>query len=264
MHVKEINSKEARKIEEEYKSQRRNIEDVIKKSADILAGITQHTGVVLFPKFKKPAFKRIELVSVGKKRVLVVLVTATGIVKNFIMDTRYDLGEEMALIGNLLNSDFYGLTLEEIKNKLIGQLKKARDSSYHIIKETSEIIESMLGVSTEDELYLGGTSFLLAQPEFEDTNSAKLLLQVFENKYVLSRLMEEDISFEGIKVYIGKENKCRGIQNCSLVTSGYKVKDEVVGRLGIIGPTRMEYSHLIPLVHYIAETMTRTLNELVE
>ena len=264
MHLKHINKEEARRIEEEYRFRRKGIEDIIKNTAEVLAGITHQTGVVLFPKFKKSVFKHIDLISIGKGKTLVVLVTSTGIVKNFIIDTKDYAKNDLDIIANLLNSDYYGLTLEEIKEALIKRIRQERASSYNVIKETSEIIKAMLQLYYENELYLEGTSCLLSQPEFEDTNAAKPILQIFEDKEMLSRLMEEDLPREGIRVYIGKENKYRNMQRCSVVTAGYKFRDELIGRLGIIGPTRMEYSHLIPLVGFISDTVTKVLNELVE
>ena len=89
-------------------------------------------------------------------------------------------------------------------------------------------------------------------------------MRFFEDKEFLVDLMEKDIQADGIRIYIGKENTSPFMQNCTLVTSGYRVKDEFVGRLGIIGPTRMAYRDLIPMIDYIAETVTRELSDLVE
>lgn len=264
MRVKDITEKEARRIEEEYRLRRKGIEDIIKKTAEVLSGITHQTGIILFPRFKRSMFKHIDLISTGKKKVLVVLVTSTGIVKNLIIDTKEDFKNDLDIIANLLNSEYYGISLEDIKRQFIKQIKQKRDSSYYILKEASEIIESMLDESYKDELYLEGTSCLLSQPEFEDRRAAKSILRCFEDKAMLLELLEKDLGDEGTRIYIGKENKYRDMQNCSIVTSAYRIKDELTGRLGIIGPTRMAYGHLIPLVNYISETVTKTLNELIE
>lgn len=264
MRVKEINKKEAQCVEEEYRLKRKSIEDIIRKSADLLAGITCQTGIVLFPKFQKSRFKHIDFVPVGKNKLLVVLVTSGGIVKNFIIDTKEDLVSDLGSITNLLNSDCYGLTLDEIKQRLFMRLKGERDSFHNIVSETTEIIDSMLQLFYEDELYLGGASRLLAQPEFEEPHNAKDVMAIFEDKEALSRLLEEDLGKDGIRIYIGRENRHRQMHNCSLVTCGYRIKDGLAGRLGIIGPTRMDYDHLIPLVNYVSEKMTRALDSLIE
>jgi len=264
MSFQDINKEEARRVEDEYKFRRKGIEAIIKKTAEVLSGITLQTGVALFPKNKDSAFKRIDLISIGKKKVLVVLVSPTGVVRNFIMDTEEELAGELEAITNLLNSDFYGLSLEKIKAELLKRVRHERDSLRDVIKETSEVVESILHLQYENELYLEGASHLLSQPEFKGADAARSIMQIFEAKEVISRLMEDDLSQDGVRIYIGSEHKCRGMQNCSLVTAGYKMKDGVAGRLGIIGPTRMNYDHLIPLVNYISETLTRTLNGLFE
>jgi heat-inducible transcriptional repressor len=264
MRTKEINRKEAQYIEEEYRSKRKGIEDIIKKSADLLAGITRQTGIVLFPKFQKSRFKRIDFVSAGKNRVLVVLVTSNGLVRSFIVETEEELARDLDKIANLLNSDYDDLTLDEIKQRLFLRLKQERDSFYNIISETSGVIDSILQLFSEDELYLGGASRILSQPEFEDTHAAQGLMEIFENKDALSRLLEEDLDEEGIKIYIGRENKHKGMRNCSLVTCRYRLKGDLAGRLGIIGPTRMDYDHLIPLVNYVSKKMTGALDSLIE
>ncbi len=264
MSIREINKREARHIDEEYHLKKKGIENIVKKTAELLSGITHHTGIVLFPRSKNSTFKHIELISIGLKRILVVLITSTGIVKNLTIDTNEDFKNDLNKIANLLNSEYYGVSLEEIKRRLIKQIRCERDSSHFVLKETADIIESMLESFYIDELYLDGTARLLSQPEFEDTKSVKSILQIFEDKNTLLELFQRDLREEGVRVYIGKENKNPYMQKCSIVTSGYKIKDELVGRLGIIGPTRMAYSHMIPVVKYVSEIVTKTLNEFVE
>ncbi|MCX5716378.1 MAG: heat-inducible transcriptional repressor HrcA [Candidatus Omnitrophica bacterium] len=262
--LRSIPKDEARHIEEEYKIRRKSINDLIKKTAEILSAITHQTGVVLFPKGEDSTFKHIELISVGKKKILVVLVTSAGVVENFIADTKEDLAGDAAVITNLLNSECYGLSLTGIKNMLLKRIKQERDSFQLVIEKTSDIIESILNLHRESELYLEGTSYLLAQPEFEGKEIARLIREVFEDKSVLSKLIEQDLGESGIRIHIGKENKFPYMRDCTILTSGYRIKDELVGRLGIIGPTRMEYDHLIPVVNYVSDVVSKILSGLVE
>lgn len=264
MRIKNITKQEERRIKEEYFSKRKSIEDVIKKTAEILSAITHHTGIILFPRFKGVTFKHIDLIHIASKKILVVLVTSSGVVRNFILGTKEEFKKDLDTIANLLNTSCYGLSLQEIKEILMKRLSEERDSSYFILQEGSLIIESLMQSYYGNELYMEGASHLLAQPEFEDAKAAKRILEAFEKKEDLAELMENDIDEVGVKIYIGRENRFPNMRSCSLVTSGYRVKNELVGRLGVIGPTRMEYSHLIPVVNYISEVVSRTLNELVE
>lgn len=264
MRIKDITKQEARRIRQEYHLKRKGIDDIIKKTAEVLSSITHHTGLVLFPRLKESTFEHIDLIPISRRKVLVVLVTSTGIVRNFIIETKEELGSDMPRIATILNTECYGMTLGAMKTKLLTKAQQERDSSVRELERASRIIESALKVYYENELFLEGTSCLLSQPEFEDAKIAKSVLQLFEDKNILSRLVEEDLSQDGIRIHIGRENKHPYIQNCSIVTSGYRMKDEMVGRLGIIGPTRMEYSHLIPLVNFVSATVTETLNDLME
>jgi heat-inducible transcriptional repressor len=116
----------------------------------------------------------------------------------------------------------------------------------------------------EDELYLGGASRILSQPEFGDAQSVKDLLEILEDRKMLSYLLEQDLEEDGVRIHIGRENKHKEMRNCSLVTCGYRIKGDLTGRLGIIGPTRMDYDHLIPLVNFISEKLTETIDSFVE
>jgi len=264
MRAKEITKKEASRIEEEYRLRRKSVDEIMKKTAEVLSSITDYTGVVLFSRSRGITFKNIDLVSVGRKKVLVVLVMSTGIVKNFIIDTAEDLEKDLDKINNVLNSACCGLTLDDVRERLLGQLRRERDSTHHFLKQSSEIIEAVLQIYYDTEVYLEGTSRLLSKPEFGDPKAARSILQLFENKNLLLELLEGDLGEDRATVHIGRENKYPTFQNYSIVTSGCRLNDELVGRLGVIGPTRMEYDHLIPLVNYISETVNRTLRYLVE
>lgn len=262
--LRDIPKGEARRIEEEYKNRRKSINDLIKKTAEILSAITHQTGIILFPKGEGSTFKHIDLIPAGKKRTLVVLITSAGMVENFIAETKEELAADLGVITNLLNSECYGLSLADIKKMLLKRLKQERDSFQLVVEKASDIIESILLLHRESELYLEGTSYLLAQPEFEGHQIARLIREVFEDKSVLSKLIEQDLGESGIRIHIGKENKLPYMQNCSVLTSRYTIKDELVGRLGIIGPTRMEYDHLIPVVNYVSDVVSKILSGLVE
>lgn len=264
MRAREINKNEVRRIAEEYMLKRQDIEYLVKRTAEVLSSITNQTGICLFPKSKRHMFKHIDLVSINRNRLLVLLVTSTGLVKNFVIETNEDVRGDLSAIMNLLNGEFYGLSLNDIKERLLRQIKQEHDSTYLVLKRTSELIDSMLDVVNLDELYLEGTSCLLSQPEFENIAAAKNILKFFENKNKLLALMEQDMNEEGVKVYIGREIGMANMENCSLVTSGYKLKNELVGRLGIIGPTRMEYDHMISLVDYVSDIVSSRLSDFVE
>lgn len=115
--------------------------------------------------------------------------------------------------------------------------------------------------SRGNRLYLEGTSFILEQPEFQDTRKVKLIFRAFDEKTELLRIMERDLDSDGVNVHIGRENEYEDIQNCSLITCPCEMGDKCKGTLGIIGPRRMSYSRVISVVSYVAGLVTRALNQ---
>lgn len=109
-------------------------------------------------------------------------------------------------------------------------------------------------------LYLEGASFILEQPEFQDTRKVRIIFRAFDDKTKLLKIMERDLGREGVNVHIGRENRYEGFQDCSLITSSYKMGNKFKGTLGIIGPKRMSYSRVISVVNYVANLVTRVLS----
>jgi transcriptional regulator of heat shock response len=108
--------------------------------------------------------------------------------------------------------------------------------------------------------YLEGTSFILEQPEFQDTRKVKLIFRAFDEKIELLEIMERDLKTEGVNVHIGRENRYEDLKDCSLITSSYKLSNRFKGTLGIIGPKRMSYSRVISVVNYVANLVTKIVS----
>ena len=139
----------------------------------------------------------------------------------------------------------------KIKERLIETLKK----------EARDILTSLYDF--EDRIYLDGTHFLAEQPEFKDAEKISSVLKILEDKRWLLDILEEDLKESGIKVHIGGENKVSEFDNCTLITVSYDVEDNIRGSLGIIGPMRMQYVKIIPIVNRVAESITKQFNQMV-
>lgn len=263
MKMRVLTKEQMKKVEREYRNAKRTLEDIIKKTADLLSAITLNTGIVLFPKFKKTAFRHIDLVYLGPRKVLVVLITSSGIVKNFMTECTESICNDLDRIVSFLNSEFYDMDLEDIKRHLLDRLKKERDSSYKLLKNSLDILNALIDfyLKTSEEIYFGKTSPMFVQPEFKDPERVKRLIKTFEKKDDIRKLMLRDLDEEGIKVHIGKENPELGIGDYSILTSSYSIKENIIGRLGIIGPTRMRYRYVVPVLSFVSQTMGQFLNQ---
>ncbi|MBU1887742.1 MAG: hypothetical protein KKB46_00905, partial [Candidatus Omnitrophica bacterium] len=141
-------------------------------------------------------------------------------------------------------------------------LLEQSDSFYTFLKKAMYMLSIPGLLKTEDRIYFEGATSIIACPEFKDITKARLFLKLFEEKRDLMELFGEDMDAEGIKVHIGKENNRKSIQEYTIVTSNYKVNDRVIGALGAIGPTRMEYGRVISAVSYLSDILGKALEDL--
>ncbi len=263
MHIKALTENQVMAIDEEYKFRMKSLEDILTSTSHILSKITNCAGVVILPKTEKNDFQHIDLVQIGKNQVLVILISRAGIMKDFIitLDYPFDRGT-LNKIANLLSSILGEMTLDEVKNYLAARLRAERDSSYKIIEEARNLVSHIMLSNISGRLYINGTSHILAQPEFSDSEKIKAILNLVEDKDCLFDILSDDIRDLGTKIHIGRENKARTLTDMSIVTCGYRLMDNVAGRLGVIGPTRMDYMRVIPMVNFLAGALTHALGEL--
>ncbi|MDP6685460.1 MAG: heat-inducible transcriptional repressor HrcA [Candidatus Omnitrophota bacterium] len=225
--------------------------------------ITNSAGIVLTPRFKRSVFKKIQFVPIDSSRVLAVLITASGLVRNSILELEEEISvDEFLKMAEFLNHDLEGMFLGDIKSYLTRRLLEERDSFYSFLKKAMFVISSPNFLKMQDRMYFEGATSLMSHPEFMDISKARLFLRLFEEKKDILDLFNEDMESEGIKVHIGKENSCKDIQAYTVVTCNYKIKDRTVGALGAIGFTRMEYGKVISTVNYLSEVLGNVLEEL--
>jgi len=234
-------------------------ESLMQATSRAISIITNEAGIVLTPRLKRSVFKHIEFIYVDSSRVMAVLITRSGIVRNSILDLDDQLTRpELFRISEFLNQELEGMFLGEVKDYLTRRLLEQRDSFYTFLKKAMSILSTPSLLRMEDRMYFEGTTSLMSHPEFEDIRKARLFLKLFEEKKDILDLFNEDMDRDGIKVHIGKENTCKYIQEYTVVTSNYKINERVVGVLGAIGPTRMEYGKVISTVGYLSEVLRRS------
>lgn len=265
MHLKALTESQIRLIDEEYRFRMKSLEDVLANTSHILSKITNCAGVVILPKTEKSNFQHIDLVPIGKDQVLVILISKAGITKDFIitLDHRLDRGI-LNKIANFLNGILGRMTLEEVKDYLAEKIRAERDSSYKIIEEARNLMSHIMLSHIGGRLYINGTSHILAQPEFSDSQKIRAILELIEDKDCLFDMLSDDIYDLGTKIHIGRENKMKNLNDMSVITCGYRLMDNVSGRLGVIGPTRMDYMRVIPMVNFLAGALTHALGEIEE
>jgi heat-inducible transcriptional repressor len=261
MQLQQLTQEEELRIEKEYESQRGALDSVMQETSKMLSMLSHYTGFVLTPGPAADHLKRLELVKVDRDRILAVLVTDAGLIHHKIIDVDQEVNSaELVAINRLLNKNVYGISINDISSEIFKRLQQEKIKQVKYINIMEKLVQQAFALDEEGELYLEGASNILSQPDFADYEKVRNIFKVINEKKMLCELLEEKVSYEGIKVIIGEETPCKELQECSIVTSTYRAGDKTLGALGIIGPKRMEYSKMIALVNYFSKLINKTLS----
>lgn len=250
-------------IEKLYQEQQ-DVQDIISGMAKMLSNMTHYTALVSEPKSQISKLKKVEMMQLGNKSLLLVLLTDTGIVNNKIINLDQNLSaQEISYINNFLS--------DKLENKLLVNL----DSNY--LKEIERELLSRIDFSVDlfkqffsefegafepggVKVYIGGTSYILEQPEFNDLEKVKKILKLLDQEKMLNKIINS-ISGTDLEIKIGQENEVEDIKNCSIVVATYYIANRAVGKIGVIGPTRMEYPRVISSVDIISDILGKLISK---
>lgn len=239
------------------------LEMIIKKASLIASSLTEYTTVVTSPKLNSSVIKKIELVNLGFGNVMIVIITKTGVIKNQSIEINID-DEAAAALTVILNNRISGMTADELtfdKIKAIGDEIEGKFSIQpkvliSILNFVYEAIDSL----DQTEVYVNNAKSILSYPEFSDVNKAREMLTFLENKDNLVKLIGS--SKDGVDIKIGAENEFSELNNSSLVTVDYSMGNKVVGRIGVIGPKRMNYAKVVASLDCISNHVDKILAQL--
>ena len=263
MHLRALTETQTRTIDSEYRSKMKSLDDIFAKTSHILSRITMCAGVVILPKTEESYFKHVDLVPIARNKILVLLITESGLAKEFIISLEQPVDKEtLEGIANFLNGAFYDMTLDEIKDHLKSEIRAERESSRRIVERARGIMDAILMAHVDSRLYIDGASHMLSQPEFADARRIRAMMEFLEDRDGLTGLFSQKAKETGTRILIGRESRIKGLSGISVVTRGYRIKGNAIGRLGVIGPTRMSYDRIVPIVNFLADTLTGMLNEL--
>ncbi|MGE5679041.1 MAG: heat-inducible transcriptional repressor HrcA [Pseudomonadota bacterium] len=258
MRQNTINEAQREQIKKEFLDTLGEIDRLVKHASKLLSQMTQYTSIVMAPQFRRTSIKQIQLIRIDNSTVLAVIITDAGIVKNSVLRIVQDVqGDVLARITNMLNDKLSGLGIEDIERFDMEYMKNNSMGHREIIEQiVPELIQTLLYSDTA-EVYHDGVSNILNLPEYSDINKARSFLNTMEENELLFKVLN-DVKGD-VNVSIGSENKLEQFRDCSLITATYRINGKTVGSVGIIGPTRMEYSKAISVV----ECMTNNLSEML-
>jgi heat-inducible transcriptional repressor len=252
---------EAERIASELGSPDASPEQTMERASHLLSRLSRHVGFVLAPDIARTSFRHVDLVELGHPRLLVVMVSATGIVTHKVIEVEERLSpSDLQACANYLNAHFAGVPLGEICSRLLALMKEEKALYDSLLQKVAALGGRAFSVSEgEASVYLDGTSNILSQPEFEDLERMKALFRTFEEKGRLVRILNACIAGDGIRVLIGHENSDPELKDLSLVTASCHVEGAPGFGLGVLGSTRMEYAHVVSLVDHVARTVSDIL-----
>lgn len=260
LQIGNLSRDERESIEGQCHVEGSSVEGLLKEATSVLSGLSHCAGLVMAPKTDVP-LKHIEIVSLSPGRALVILVTENGIVENRIIETPTDLPPS-ALVeaSNFLSARLVGRTVGEAFEQIIAELDDHRAALDNL---TRGVVQSGLASWAGDDE--GGTLIVSGQANLlEDVRAAseleqiRCLFEALETKETMLKLLSLTDGAEGVQIFIGSDNQLFGMSGCSMIVGSYRDgRDQVVGAIGVVGPTRMNYARIIPMVDYTAKLVSR-------
>lgn len=259
--VKPLESSEFARLSEEL-SARDDRSDVIGTASRLLSDLTQMAGVVTMPRRELLYLRHIEFLPLSNTRVLVIFVTNEKEVHNKIINTsKVFTPAELQQAANYLNSVYCGRSLAAVREAVLKELQDDRERMNQVMLDAIKMAQLAFEPEEEKETYvLTGETKLMDFSELSDRDQLRKLFEAFSQKQGVIHLLDQCMKAEGVQIFIGEESGYQAFDHCSLITSSYSVSDEVVGVLGVIGPTRMAYEKIIPYVDVTAKLLGAALN----
>lgn len=235
---------------------------LVAAAAHLLSDLTQFAGVVATPRRKEAGFRHVEFLRLSEKRVLLIIVMADGDVQNRVlyMDRAYSQ-PELIEAANFFNENYAGQSFSAIREALVNELKRLRGDIVALMAAAVKAGDQAVAESSEQIVVFGEGKLLHADDLASNMDSLRRLFDLFEQKTSLLRLLEVSQNAQGVQIYLGGESSVVPLDECSVITASYEVNGQIVGTVGVIGPTRMAYERVIPIVDITAKLLSSALSQ---
>ena len=245
-------------------AQAAQIEQVLARATRALSELANTAGLVLLPAGEQLRFKHINFVRMSEEKILAVIVSASGVVQNRVVPMESPLGqEELNRVSALLNEEFSGLALREVREQIIQKMAGARDDMDALYRRALALSREALSgdESAQESVFVEGASRVFSKPDFAaDAEKLQALYRAFEEREKLVRLLDRCLESTDITILIGSESDFEEMKDCSVVAQRYYMDDRPLGSIGVIGPKRMRYDRAVSLVEWTADSVSRFLS----
>jgi heat-inducible transcriptional repressor len=257
--VQPLGSIERHKIEDQFRPDSAN--RLIATASQLLSNLTQFAGVVKSPSRQTSSFRHIEFVSLSDHRILLIIVAPDGDVQNKVLEaTRKFTDSELTEATNYLNQKYAGMAFENIRARIQSEITELKDNISQLMSLAVSAGQENSG-KNEDYIVSGETNLLSVNDLTMNIESLRTLFEMFDKKTGILQLLDTSDRANGVQIYIGGESGLVPLDECSVVTAPYDVDGQVVGTVGVIGPTRMAYERVIPIVDITAKLLSGALSQ---
>ncbi len=241
------------------------VNDLMTSASSILSGITSMASVVMVPKENLKSLKHVEFMALGEDRVLVIFVTNDDEVRNHVVQTARQFSPaELQYISNYLTQTYAGQELPTIRDRVMSEMREARNDMDKLMREAVSMADQVLNATSQDnseDYVISGQTNLMDYAELSNVDKLRELFEAFNRKRDILHVLDQCLHSPGVQIFIGEESGYHPFDDMSLVTSTYEANGQVLGVLGVIGPTRMAYDRVIPVVDITAKLLGSALKQ---
>lgn len=262
VHYQQPGDGEIRRIQAQIRGESENQKNLVGAVSNMLSEFTSMAGVVTVPRAPQAILRQIEFLPLSENRVLVILVVNDREVQNRILNVDREFSSsELQQAQNYINEHYAGTDLNQVRERLLGDLDATRDSMNQAMHDIIEVAQSAMVDADEasDDYAVAGETNLMDFAELSDLDTLRSLFDAFSRKRVILDLLDKSMNASGVQIFIGEESGYRIFDGCSVITAPYHVDANTIGVLGVIGPTRMAYDRVVPIVDVTARLLETAL-----
>jgi len=238
------------------------VEGILAEAVHMLADLTKFACVVSTPKASVSRLQRIELIKISEDRILVILVTKAGVVRDKIIFVKDSHSQDfLNSVASFLNEKFKNHSMQEIREKIHQYLVDDRNRYHDLLAQAVRLGKKAFELNNPGEMLIDGQMNLLLDSHFHEQSSARSLMDAFNQKSEIMKILDDSMRQKGVHIFIGIENDFEQLQGCSLIMTSYRNNQNVLGSIGVVGPTSMDYKRIISIVEYTAEILSETITE---
>jgi heat-inducible transcriptional repressor len=264
MKFKVLKEEERDFIRRSFREAEADVRELLHRTSRVLSDICKQAGVVLRPKLSMTRFKHIELIRLRTRQIMVILISKSGLVHHRLLEWEENIDQhELDKYSRYLNELLKDVPLGEVKSRILEGMRKDKALFDQLFSKTLDMTQRVVQSTLEDsEVYIEGQTNLLSNPEFAQVERMRRMLAAFEDRSRIIRLLDKTLkTSSGAQIILGSESETQDLSEISFITSPYRRGDTLLGVVGVIGPLRMDYSRIIPVVEFTAALLSDLLEE---